>query len=181
MSVYEDFVEDYNNLNITAHDVRRIHGLNGSEYSHMRNQARNNGDIPDVRHMKSTNAKLYRRTRDGKFTVQKQTAGIYQHVGKFESEEDAKYIAALCLSTDWVITPEIRFEINRLKVKPKNFSVVNGHYIIQKFIDGRNKVFASIPADKVSEDTVREIVNRFRGVGWNEKYKSRILKEFDIT
>ena len=181
MSVYEDFVEDYNNLNITAHDVRRIHGLNGREYSHMRIQARNNGDIPDVRHMNSTNAKFYRQTRDGKFTVQKQTAGIYQHVGKFESEEDAKYIAALCLSTDWVITPEIKFEINRLKVKPKNYTLVNRHYIIQKFIDGRNKVFASIPEDKVSEDTVREIVNRFRGVGWNEKYKSRILKEFDIT
>ncbi|MBQ8017488.1 MAG: hypothetical protein IJ258_05210 [Methanobrevibacter sp.] len=181
MTVYEDFVSDYNNLNLTAHDVRRIHGLNGREYSHMCNQARNNGDIPDVRHMNSTNAKFYRQTRDGKFTVQKQTAGIYQHVGKFESEEDAKYIAALCLSNDWVISPEIRFEINRLKVKPKNYSFVNGHYIIQKFIDGRNKVFASIPADKVSEDTVREIVDRFRCMGWNEECKTRILEEFDIT
>ena len=181
MTVYEDFVTDYNNLNLTAHDVRRIHGLNGREYGNFRKLAISNGDIPEVRHMNATNAKFYRQTRDGKYTVQKQGVGVYQHIGKFESEEDAKYIVALCLSNDWVISPEIKFEINRLKVKPKNYTIVNEHYIIQKSVDGRNKVFASIHTDKVSEDTVKKIVDRFRNVGWNEDYKTRILEEFDIT
>ena len=34
ISIYEDFVKDYNNPNITGEDVKRLNGLNARQYSH---------------------------------------------------------------------------------------------------------------------------------------------------
>ena len=178
--VYNSFVEDYNNPNITTHDVRRINHLNSREYVNIRNMAITRGDIPKVRHMNSNNAKFYCKSSDGNYTIQKQYAGVYKHICKVSTEEDAKYIVRLLLKTNWVITDEIQAEINRLKVKPKNYSVVNGYYIVQKSINGKNTIFCSIRTDLVDEETIKLVVERFREVDWDKSFISTILAEFNI-
>ena len=54
------------------------------------------------------------------------------------------------------------------------------YYIIQKSINGRNTVFASIPASKVSQSVVEDIVEEFRRVEWNIGYKDEVLNLFNI-
>ena len=65
ISVYEDFVKDYNNPNITGEDVKRINGLNARQYSHLRAEALHNGDISSPRHMNTSGAKFYTKTKNG--------------------------------------------------------------------------------------------------------------------
>ena len=179
MTIYEDFVEDYNNPNITAHDVKRINNLNSREYSEIRNLAVANGDIPSTRHMNYLNAKFYSKRSDGYYVVQKQTNGKKLYVGRFASEEVAKMIVRKCIEHNWHIN-EIKDLIDLHKVKPKNYSLVNGYFVVQKSVNGRNKVFATINKSKVDEVTVKGIVNEFRCNDWNESAKEDIFKKFNI-
>ena len=57
--IYEDFVNDYNNPEITGEDVRRYNKLNPKQYSNLRAKALKNGDISSPRHMNTTGAKFY--------------------------------------------------------------------------------------------------------------------------
>ena len=90
MCEYTDFIEDYNNPNITAHDVRRINNLNSKQYQTLRNTAISNGDIPATRHMNKTTAKFYSKRNDGCYEVQKTTDGKKLYVGRFPNETTAK-------------------------------------------------------------------------------------------
>lgn len=177
MCDYESFVEDYNNLNITTHDVRRIHSLNSREYCNVRKLAIENGDIPKTRHMNKTNAKFYSKRKDGTYDVQKQYKNKKLYVGRFPSEEIAKKVVEKCIQTDWVISGELEFFINENKCKPKNYSIVNGYYIIQKSINGKNKIFAVLKCDDWTENEIELIVSRFRKVKWNKILSEKILKE----
>lgn len=175
--LYEDFVTDYNNPNITAHDVRRINNLNSKQYSNFRKIAIRNGDIPKVRHMNQTSAKFYSKRSDGYYDVQKYINGKKMYIGKFPDQNTAELVVDMCKSVNWDLN---KVNIDNLKVLPKNYSIVNGYYIIQKSVNGVNTVFATIHSSKVDEDTIKEIVNRFRCFGWNLSCKDKVLKEFDI-
>lgn len=174
--IYEDFVEDYNNPHITAHDVRRINNLNSKQYSNLRKIAIRNGDIPKVRHMNQTTAKFYSKTNDG-YIVQKYINGRKLYVGKFPDQNTAELVVDMCKAVDWDLN---KVDIDNLKVLPKNYTLINGYYVIQKSIDGCNKVFATIHSSKVDEDTVKKIVDRFRCNGWNLSCKDKVLEEFNI-
>jgi len=176
---YKDFVADYNNMNLTAHDVRRINNLNSKQYTNLRNRALNNGDIPEVRHMNQTTAKFYTKGNDGYYHVQKTINGKKIYAGRFPNEETAKLIVDACKSVDWDLT-QISQLIEDKKCGVKNYSIVNGYYVIQKSVNGANKVFATIRTDMVDEFTVKKIVNRFRLSGWNETLKFSILSEFGL-
>lgn len=178
---YADFVEDYNNWSLTAHDVRRINNLNSKEYSRIRKLAIKNGDIPPVRHMNQTNAKFYSKTIDGNWTVQKQFKDYYKYIGKFPNRESAEFIVNKCLNTNWELTEEIKNDIEKLKCKPKNYSIVNGYYVIQKSVNGKNKVFCRIKQSVTDEDTIRAVVDRLRDVDWIEDYVPSILIEFSLN
>lgn len=177
-SLYDDFVSDYNNMNITAHDVRRINQLNSKQYSRIRNQALNNGDIPPVRHMNKTNAKFYCKRKNGLYEVLKTIDGKQVSIGKFANEDTAKKVVCECIKCNWEINKIKNFiDVNR--VRPKNYSIVNGYYIIQKTIDGQNIIFASIHSSKVSVEMVEDIVEEFRKVDWNVNCKESILNMFN--
>lgn len=178
-SIYNDFVEDYNNLNITAHDVRRINNLNSKQYSNLRQRAIKNGDIPAVRHMNQRTAKFYNKNDDGTFNVQKTINGKKIYVGRFPNETTAQKVVKECINHNWEIN-EIKPFIEECKVKPKNYTCINGYYIIQKSINGQNIVFATIHQSKVDEDIVKSIVDMFRNVSWNINYKDEILGCFGL-
>ena len=181
MCSYAEFVETYNDWNLTGHDVRRILNLNSNKYRKLRKQAICNGDIPETRHMNKTGAKFYTCTSNNTFLVKKQTGGVCKVFGEFTDEDDAKYIVKLCLNNGWDENDFIRSEINRLKVKPKNYSIVNGYYTVQKVVDGRNTVFLRVRVGNVSEDVIQSIVERFNCDGWNETTKSKVIEEFNIN
>jgi len=178
-SLYNDFVSDYNNMNITAHDVRRINNLNSKQYCNLRNMAIRNGDIPKVRHMNQTTAKFYSKRSDGYYDVQKQIDGKKLYIGRFPDENTAKKVVKECIKHNWEIN-KIKPFIDDNRVKPKNYALVNGYYIIQKAVDGKNTVFASIHQDKISSDVVEDIVDEFRRVNWNIGYKDAILELFNV-
>lgn len=180
MTIYQDFVEDYNNPNITGHDVRRKNNLNSKQYCNLRQIAIKNGDIPKVRHMNQTTAKFYSQRKDGYFEVQKNINGKKLYVGRFPDEDTAKKIVKECIKHNWQIN-QIKPFIDDNKVKPKNYTCINGYYIIQKSINGRNTVFASIHTSKVSKEVVEDIVDEFRKVHWNIQYKDSILRLFNIN
>ncbi|WP_458454390.1 hypothetical protein [Methanobrevibacter sp.] len=180
MGLYSDFVEDYNNTKITAHDVRRINNLNGKQYSNLRNMAVNNGDIPPVRHMNSTKAKFYSKTVDGVYTVQKTINNRKLFVGRFPDEETARLIVDKCLEVEWELN-RIQDIIDLHKIKPKNYSLVNGYYVIQKSINGVNKIFATIKQSNVTVDVVESIVGELRRNNWNEQMVKGVLEEFNIN
>lgn len=175
--VYDDFITDYNNPNITAHDVRRKNKLNSKQYSSLRKLAISKGDIPIVRHMNQTNAKFYSKRQDGYYDVQKYINGEKVYAGKFPDQQSAKLAVELCKAVDWDLN---KVNLDGLKVLPKNYSLVNGYYVIQKSVDGVNKVFATIHSSKIDEEVVKEIVDKFRECKWDISCKNNILKEFGI-
>lgn len=171
-------MKDYNNPDITAHDVRRKHNLNSKQYSNIRKVAIRNGDIPPVRHMNQTTAKFYSKRADGYYDVQKVINGRKIYVGKFPDQNTAETVVEMCKSVNWDLT---RINLNALKMMPKNYTLINGYYVIQKSINGQNKVFATIHETKIDESTVQAIVERFRICGWNMSCKHTILREFNIV
>ena len=179
MSVYTDFVRDYNNMNLTGHDVRRIHGLNSKQYSNLRNEALNNGDIPEHRLRNYEGAKYYHKLQNGNLRVKKVFGDETIYIGDFKDETTAKIIVESCKNVDWDVD-KVSDVIEANKIKPKNYSLVNGYYIISKYIKGVNKTFACIHKDLISEYTVQCIVNRFRECNWNYTIKNEILKEFNL-
>lgn len=178
MCNYQEFVNDYNNKEITAHDVRRKNKLNSKQYSKIRKIAIRNGDIPPVRHMNQTTAKFYSKRQDGYYDVQKYIDGKKLYVGKFPDKHTAELVVDLCKSVDWNMN---EMNLDNLKVLPKNYSVVNGYYVIQKSVAGVNRIFATIHTSRIDEETVKEIVKRFRCIGWNLSCKNDVLDEFNIS
>ena len=177
-TVYLNFVNDYNNPELTTHDVRRLNKLNSKQYSKIRNLALTRKDIPMVRHMNRTNAKFYCE-KNGVYEVIKNINGKKTFIGKFNDEGTAQKVVRECIKHNWEINKLKNF-IKKYKIKPKNYSLVNNYYVIQKFINGQNIIFACIHHDKVSEETVEAIVKEFRKVDWNIKYKDSILKMFNL-
>lgn len=178
---YNEFVKDYNNMNITAHEVRRLNSLNSREYREIRNMAIANGDIPKHRHMNTTGAKFYFRKPDGSWTVQKRFAnGQNICVGDFLDEATAKMIRDKCISVNWNLN-EISDLINEKKIKKvKNYTLINGYWFIQKTVEGKLETFLSIKQDLMSEDDVKKIVEEFRKVNWNIRCKDSVLAQFNI-
>ena len=175
MCNYKNFVEDYNNLNMTTHEVRRIHGLNSREYMEVRSLALENGDISNNRHANKRNAKFYTVRSDGTVDVQKQFNGKKVYFGRFKNEEDAKMIVRKLINNNWVVNKEIRNLIDECKCKPKNYSIVNGYYVIQKSLNGRNEVYATLSMEDYSENDIISLVKKFRNCRWDKKEISRIL------
>ena len=179
MCEYTDFIEDYNNPNLTAHDVRRINNLNSKQYQTLRNTAISNGDIPATRHMNKTTAKFYSKRNDGCYEVQKTTDGKKLYVGRFPNETTAQKVVAKCIEHNWRVN-EIKDFINSNKVKPKSYSIVKGYYIVQKQVNGVNRVFARVPVDRVDEEVIKQVGDEFRRLHWNIGYKDEVLNLFNI-
>ena len=180
MCSYSEFVEAYNNPHITGHDVRRIKGLNGNQYSKLRAKALRLGDIPAHRYMINPNAKYYTKTPTGDFQVQKTINGRKIIVGRFADEETAKEIVDACIKVDWDIK-QIDYLIKWKGVKPKNYTVNNGRWIIQKSINGRNVAFNTFLQSKVDEDTIIDIVDFYRENDWDLTLKDKIKDLFNIN
>lgn len=176
ISVYEDFVKDYNNPNITGEDVKRYNGLNSRQYSYLRAEALHNGDISAPRHMNSSGAKFYTRTKNDEFIVKKQYGHKTTVVGRFSEEVTAQIIVALCKAVNWDLNC-ISDVIDENKIKPKNYSCVNGYYIVEKRIKGERVVFYRFK----QEAHAIYMVNELRKYGWDISKVDLILYEMGLN
>lgn len=167
--IYDKFVEDYNNPNLTVDDVRRKHCLNSKRYLEIRQIALENKDIPIVRKMNRTDAKFYTKTDNG-FVVKKQFGNDCLFVGRFADEETAKLVVNKCKEVNWNVS-EISEFIDRHKVKPANYSYSNGQYTVQKVIGGKNRVICTVN----TEETAQKLVEKFRECNWNKEEMHKIL------
>lgn len=179
MCSYNEFVEAYNNPNITSHDVRRIKNLNSKQFSRLRETAIRNGDISPVRHMNSHGAKFYTRMGNG-FVVQKTFNGKKMIVGRFPNENTAKMVVDACIRNNWKLD-NIKSLIEDLSVKPKNYSLVNGYWVIQKSVNGCNVVFNIFNSRFVDECTVSDIVDFYRENDWDYSLKDEVYNLFDVN
>ena len=168
--IYEKFVEDYMNPNLTVNDVRRKHSLNSKRYMEIRQIALENGDIPLVRKMNRTDAKFYTQTQNG-FVVKKQFGKECLFVGRFADESTAQLVVNKCKEVNWNVS-EISDFIDKHKVKPNNYTASNGHFTVQKVIDGKNRVICTVN----TESTAQEIVEKFRRCNWNKEEMHKILE-----
>lgn len=173
MCNYNSFVNDYNNPNLTAHDVRRINKLNGKQYSRIRAIALTKGDIPKVRHMNTTGAKFYTRTSNGQYQVQKTINGKKTIIGRFKDRDTAEEIVNACINHNWQIN-EIKGLIDLLEVKPKNYSRVGDCWVVQKSINSKNVVFNSFNINLINETKVLEIVDFYRNHNWDIGLKNYV-------
>lgn len=176
ISIYEEFVKDYNNPELTGEDVKRFNGLNAKQYSYLRAEALHNGDISAPRHMNATGAKFYTKTKNGEYIVKKQYGHKTLLVGKFSDEITAKIIVALCKTVNWDLN-QIQDIIDENKIKPKNYSKVNGYYIVEKRIKGERVVFYRFK----EEAHAIHMVNELRKYDWDISKVDLILFEMGLT
>lgn len=179
MCTYSEFVEAYNNPNLTSQDIRRVKGLNNNKYGVFRRIALSRGDIPEQREVINRNAKFYIQTENGDYQVQKTIDGHKTIIGRFSDEKTAKEIVNACIDVNWD-TSKIKGLIDLKEIKPKNYSKVNGSWVIQKCINRRNIIFNRFSCNKVDEETICEIVDFYRKNDWNLELKSKISEIFDI-
>ena len=137
LTCYDEFVDCYNNPNLTGEDVRRLCGLNPHRYSEIRAIAIQNGDIPMVRRMNRTDAKFYTKQNDV-YIVKKQFGHDTLFVGRFPNQSTAELVVEKCKEVNWDIG-QISDFIEEHKIKPRNYSYSNNHYTVQKSINGKIK------------------------------------------
>lgn len=92
ISIYEEFVNSYNNPEITGENIKRLNGLNSRQYSNLRQKALDNGDITTPRHMNTIGAKFYTKNKNGEFIVKKQFSHKTLLIGRFADEQTAQMI-----------------------------------------------------------------------------------------
>lgn len=169
--IYEKFVDDYNNPQLTVSDVRRKHSLNSKRYMEIRQKAIQNGDIPMVRKMNRTSAKFYTRNGDS-FIVKKQFGSKCVFVGRFADETTAELVVNKCKEVNWDISQITDF-IEKHKVKPHNYTASNNGYIVQKSIGGKNTVICKVPNESIAQKIVEEL----RECNWNTTKTDEIIKK----
>ena len=174
LTIYDQFVKDYNNPNITGEDVRRRCGLNPHRYSEIRQIAINNGDIPSVRRMNRTDAKFYTKQNEA-YVVKKQFGNECLVVGRFPNQSTAELVVEECKKHNWKIN-EIRDFIDEHKIKPRNYSFTNNQYTVQKSIKGKNVVFCRVD----TESTAQKVVSELRKCNWDYAKVDEILREVTV-
>jgi hypothetical protein len=172
INIYEEFVNSYNNPEITGEDIKRLNGLNSRQYSNLRQKALDNGDITTPRHMNTTGAKFYTKNKKGEFIVKKQFGHKTVLVGRFADEPTAKMIVSLCKDVNWDLT-QISHIIEEHKIKPKNYTCANGSYVVEKKIDGKRVIFCRFK----SESQAKYMVQQLRKNNWDQSKVERILYE----
>ena len=172
ISIYEEFVNSYNNPEITGEDIKRLNGLNSRQYSNLRRKALDNGDISTPRHMNATGAKFYTKNKNGEFIVKKQFGRKTILVGRFADEKTAQMIVSLCKEVNLDLT-QISHIIEENKIKPKNYTCANGSYVVEKKINGKRVIFCRFK----QESEAKFMVQQLRKNNWDQSKVEGILCE----
>ena len=93
-------------------------------------------------------------------------------VGRFPDEKTARMIVSLCKTVNWDLT-QISHIIEENKIQPKNYSRVNGHYIVEKEIDGERIIFCRFK----QESQAKYMVQQLRKNNWDPTKVEGILCE----
>lgn len=174
--MYSNFVEDYNNPNLTTVDVQRLNSLNSKQYCKLRRIAIENNDIPETRHMNTTNAKFYITNNKGECIVRKTTNNQTIVVGRFPNSTIANMIVEECKKVNWNIN-EIRDIIDEHKIKPKNYSLVNGYYVVQKMINKKRIIYCKVKQKNHAKIIVKELEKH----NWDKKQVPIILENLHLN
>lgn len=171
LSIYDGFVKDYLNPNLTIEDIKRKYGLNCRRFAEIQGIAMGNGDVPQVRKMNRSTAKFYTKTRNG-YVVKKQFGTSCNFIGRFEDEETAQLVVNKCKEVNWN-TNQISDFIDAHKIKPKNYTVTDDAVIVQKVIDGKNTVFCKLS----DESTAQKVVDELRKCDWDKTKTNKIIEK----
>ena len=174
INIYEEFVNSYNNPEITGEDIKRLNGLNSRQYSNLRQKALDNGDITTPRHMNAAGAKFYTKNKNGEFIVKKQFGRKTILVGRFADETTAQMIVSLCKEVNWDLT-QISHIIEENKIQPKNYTRANGTYVVEKKIDGKRVIFCRFKR----ESQAKYMVQQLRKNNWDQSKVECILCEMN--
>ena len=101
-------------------------------------------------------------------------------VGRFKDRDTAEEIVTACINHNWQLN-EIKGLIDLKKIKPKNYTCINGCWVIQKSVNGKNVVFNSFSTKTVDEETVLDIVDFYRSIDWNLSYRDEVYELFNIS
>ena len=174
LSIYDGFVMDYNNPQLTIDDIKRKYGLNCRRFAEIQALAIQNGDVPQVRKMNRSTAKFYTKTKNG-FVVKKQFGTTCNFIGRFKDEDTAKLVVNKCKEVNWN-TSMISDFIDAHKIKPNNYTVTNDGVIVQKVIEGKNTVFCKLS----DETTAQKVVNELRKCNWNKEKTQEIIEKVEV-
>lgn len=170
--IYDMFVEDYNNPQLTIDDISRKYSLNCRRFSELQTIAIQNGDIPKTRHMNRTGAKFYTKNKKGEYLVKKTFGTECKVIGRFEEETTAQLVVNKCKEVNWNIEQITDF-IEAHKIQPRNYTHSKGYYIVQKVINGKNTVFCKVD----SETTAQKVVNELRKCNWDKTKTNEIIEK----
>ena len=174
IKLYDNFINDYNNPELTGEDIKRLNGLNSRQYSNLRRIALKNGDINTPRHMNTTGAKFYTKTKNGDYIVKKQFGHKTILVGRFADEETAQMIVRKCKTVNWDLKLVSNI-IDENKIKPKNYTCVNGYYIVEKKMQGKRVIFCRFK----EESQAKYMVQQLRKNNWDKSKVGSILVEME--
>lgn len=174
LSIYDSFIVDYNNLELTIEDIKRKYGLNCRRFAEIQKYAMEQGDVPQVRKMNRSTAKFYTETDNG-WVVKKQFGTSCNFIGRFEDEETAQLVVNKCKEVNWN-TSTISDFIDAHKIKPRNYTVTNDGVIVQKVIDGKNTVFCKLS----DETTAQKVVKELRKCNWDKTKTSKIIEKVKV-
>lgn len=85
-------------------------------------------------------------------------------------------IVSLCKSVNWDLN-QISETIDEHKIKPKNYTYVNGYYIVEKRINGERIVFYR----GKNELEAIHLVNELRKNDWDKSKVNLILDEMSLN
>lgn len=174
LSIYDGFVRDYTNPELTIEDIKRKYGLNCRRFAEIQQIAIRNGDVPSVRKMNRSTAKFYTKTSNG-YIVKKQFGKDCNFVGRFADEETAKLVVNKCKEVNWN-TSVISDFIDAHKIKPANYTVTDDGVIVQKSIQGKNTVFCKLSDESIAQKVVKEL----RKCNWDKTKTEEIIEKVEI-
>lgn len=158
----DTFLKEYNNMDNTVFDVKRKLGLNNHQYSKLYHEYKLN---EVKRHMNYTNSKHTSRLKNGRITVRKWIGKNKEYLGCYATQEDADTVVATCKQHNWDIqNEEVQQVIKELRLKPRNYSRINGRYYVYKRIQGKRVYFDSF---KCEADAI-DCVNFLETINWNK-------------
>lgn len=101
---------------------------------------------------------------------------VYDVKCKFHDEKTAQMIISKCKIVNWDIR-RISYIIEENKVKLKNYTQVNGYYMVEKKINGEGIVFCRLK----EESEAIYLVEELRKTNWNLSKVDEILCKIGIN
>lgn len=146
----KQFIELYNNPEITAHQLKQKLGLNNNNYRKLKEKTGLTGRRNIIK------GKHYTKTQNGRIAINKRINGKKEYLGMYKNKEEAKKVIEVCEKHNWDINhPEVQETIKKHRKQTKHYSKINGRYYVYKNINGKRIYYDHFKTKQDAEDCVR--------------------------